>query len=98
MILKKGENGCTLFSGNCTLKTGIYKSKIMKPYGSGDAFLGNLIMNYMAFGDWKKAAEAGSAAAAIVVSKKGCASAMPSNKEIKSLQDSTSIQPKTEWS
>ena len=70
----------------------------MKPYGSGDAFLGNLIMNYMAFGDWKKAAEAGSAAAAIVVSKKGCASAMPSNKEIKSLQDSTSIQPKTEWS
>ena len=98
MILKKGENGCTLFSGNCTLKTGIYKSKIMKPYGSGDAFLGNLIMNYMAFGDWKKAVEAGSAAAAIVVSKKGCASAMPSNKEIKSLQDSTSIQPKTEWS
>ncbi len=98
MILKQGENGCTLFSGDCRLKTGIYKLRAIKPYGSGDAFLGNLIMNYMTFGDWKKAIEAGSAAAAIVVSKKGCASAMPSNKEIKSLQDSISIEPKTEWS
>ena len=79
MILKQGENGCTLFSGDCRLKTGIYKLRAIKPYGSGDAFLGNLIMNYMTFGDWKKAIEAGSAAAAIVVSKKGCASAMPSN-------------------
>ena len=98
MILKKGKNGCTLFSRDCRLSTGIYKLNVMKPFGAGDAFLGNLIMNYMASGDWEKAAEAGSAAAAIVVSKKGCASAMPSNKEIKSLQDSTSIQPKTEWS
>ena len=46
----------------------------------------------------KKATEAGSAAAAIVVSKQGCASAMPSNQEIKLLQESTSIEPKTEWS
>ena len=98
MILKRGENGCTLFSKGCRLDTGIYKLKVMKPFGSGDAFLGNLIMDYMSFGDWKKAIEAGSAAAAIVVSKQGCASAMPTQKEIKSLQDSMSIQPKTEWS
>jgi 5-dehydro-2-deoxygluconokinase len=98
MILKKGKNGCTLFSGDCYLTSGIYKLKVLKPYGSGDAFLGNLIMNYMTHGDWKKATEAGSAAAAIVVSKPGCASAMPSNKEIKLLQDSVSIEPKTEWS
>jgi 5-dehydro-2-deoxygluconokinase len=98
MILKQGENGCTLFSGDRHLDAGIYKLKVMKPYGSGDAFLGNLIMNYMSFGDWEKAIEAGSAAAAIVVSKQGCASAMPTDKEIKSLQDSVSIEPKTEWS
>ena len=98
MILKKGKNGCTLFSRDCRLSTGIYKLNVMKPYGSGDAFLGNLIMNYMTYGDWQKATEAGSAAAAIVVSKQGCASAMPSNQEIKLLQESKSIEPKTEWS
>ena len=98
MILKKGKNGCTLFSRDCRLSTGIYKLNVMKPFGSGDAFLGNLIMNYMTHGDWQKATEAGSAAAAIVVSKQGCASAMPSNQEIKLLQESTSIEPKTEWS
>ena len=98
MILKKGKNGCTLFSRDCRLSTGIYKLNVMKPFGSGDAFLGNLIMNYMTYGDWQKATEAGSAAAAIVVSKQGCASAMPSNQEIKLLQESKSIEPKTEWS
>ena len=98
MILKQGENGCTLFSGESRLDSGVYKLKVMKPYGSGDAFLGNLIINYMSFGDWQKAIEAGSAAAAIVVSRQGCASAMPTPKEIKSLQDSMSIDPKTEWS
>ncbi len=94
MIVKRGENGCTLFSGELRIDTGIYKLEVMKPYGSGDAFLGNLIMDYMSSGDWKKAIEVGSAAAAIVVSKQGCASAMPTHQEIKSLQDSMSIEPK----
>jgi 5-dehydro-2-deoxygluconokinase len=98
MILKQGQNGCTLFSGDRHLDAGIYKLKALKPYGSGDAFLGNLIMNYMSLGDWEKAIDAGSAAAAIVVSKQGCASAMPTAKEIKSLQDAMTIEPKTEWS
>jgi 5-dehydro-2-deoxygluconokinase len=70
----------------------------MKPYGSGDAFLGNLIINYMTSGDWWQAIEAGSAAAAIVVSKQGCASAMPSLKEIQLLQKQINIKPTTVWS
>ena len=55
-------------------------------------------MNYMSLGDWEKAIDAGSAAAAIVVSKQGCASAMPTAKELKSLQNAMTIEPKTEWS
>tara|TARA_B100001105_G_scaffold92431_1_gene73548 strand:- start:38 stop:1036 length:999 start_codon:yes stop_codon:yes gene_type:complete len=98
MILKKGENGCSLFSGEARLDAGIYTLPVLKPYGSGDAFLGNVVINYMSSGDWQQAIEAGSAAAAIVVSKQGCASAMPSLEEIKLLQKNTTIKPATAWS
>ena len=98
MILKRGKNGCSLFFGNDRLDAGIYNLPALKPYGSGDAFLGNVIINYMSSGDWQLAIEAGSAAAALVVSKQGCASAMPKIEEIELLQKNTTIKPKTIWS
>ena len=98
MILKRGKNGCSLFFGNDRLDAGIYNLPALKPYGSGDAFLGNVIINYMSSGDWQLAIEAGSAAAALVVSKQGCASAMPKMEEIELLQKNTTIKPKTIWS
>jgi 5-dehydro-2-deoxygluconokinase len=98
MILKRGKNGCSLFFGNDRLDAGIYNLPALKPYGSGDAFLGNVIINYMSSGDWQIAIEAGSAAAALVVSKQGCASAMPKMEEIELLQKNTTIKPKTIWS
>ena len=98
MILKRGKNGCSLFFGKSRLDAGIYNLPALKPYGSGDAFLGNVIINYMSSRDWQLAIEAGSAAAALVVSKQGCASAMPKVEEIKLLQKRTMIKPKTIWS
>jgi 5-dehydro-2-deoxygluconokinase len=55
-------------------------------------------MNYMSSEDWQLAIEAGSAAAALVVSKQGCSSAMPKMEEIELLQKNTTIKPKTIWS
>jgi 5-dehydro-2-deoxygluconokinase len=98
MILKRGKDGCSLFFGEDRLDTGIYSLPALKPYGSGDAFLGNVIMNYMSSEDWQLAIEAGSAAAALVVSKQGCSSAMPKMEEIELLQKNTTIKPKTIWS
>jgi len=98
MILKRGKSGCSLFFGKDRLDAGIYNLPALKPYGSGDAFLGNVIINYMSFGDWQLAIESGSAAAALVVSKQGCASAMPKMEEIELLQKNTTIKPKTIWS
>ena len=86
------------FFGEDRLDTGIYRLPALKPYGSGDAFLGNVIMNYMSSEDWQLAIEAGSAAAALVVSKQGCSSAMPKMEEIELLQKNTTIKPKTIWS
>ena len=55
-------------------------------------------MNYMSSGDWQQAIEAGSAAAALVVSQRGCVSAMPNLKEIELLQKRMMIKPTTKWS
>jgi len=98
MILKRGADGANLYAGKAQLNTGIYQLDAVKPYGSGDAFLGNLLVHYMNNGDWLEAAEAGSAAAALVVSQRGCASAMPTPDQIKSLQQRHTMNPAAKWS
>ncbi len=98
VVLKRGYNGASLYAGEARLNSGIYRLNPCKPYGSGDAFLGNLIVNYMNRGNWLEAVDAASAAAALVVSQRGCASAMPSPEQIKSLQQSNNMKPTASWS
>ncbi|NKB76284.1 MAG: hypothetical protein GKR96_04395 [Gammaproteobacteria bacterium] len=98
VVLKRGMDGASLYVGNARLDCGVYAVETVKPYGAGDAFLGNLIVNYMSHGDWRQAADAGSAAAAIVVSKRGCASAMPNSDQLKSMQRSQIMTPAAHWS
>jgi 5-dehydro-2-deoxygluconokinase len=87
-----------LFAGEARLDSGIYPVTPLKPYGSGDAFLGNLLVSYFDDGNWLKAISTGSAAAALVVSRRGCASAMPTQGEIEILQTEQAITPAAFWS
>ncbi len=98
LVLKRGSKGSSLFAGYTRLDTGIYQLPPLKPYGAGDAFLGNLLVCYMNYSDWQKAIEAASAAAALVVAQRGCASAMPTPKQIELLQQVESITPAANWS
>ncbi len=98
MVLKRGSSGASLYAGKAQLDSGIYALDPLKPYGSGDAFLGNLLVHYMNSGDWLEAVETASAAAALVVSRRGCASAMPTPEQIKSLQQAQSMIPAATWS
>jgi 5-dehydro-2-deoxygluconokinase len=98
VLLKRGAKGSTLFAGNARLDSGIYPVAALKPYGSGDAFLGNLVAHYGRNGDWQQAIEAGSAAAALVVSRRGCGSAMPQPSQIKQMQQETAMFPAPVWS
>ena len=78
ILYKKGEKGCDALYGDAHFATGIFSVSLKKPFGAGDAFLGNLLgalANQDSLGD---AIQKGSAAAAMVVSQAGCASAMPS--------------------
>ncbi|MDP6164747.1 MAG: PfkB family carbohydrate kinase, partial [Gammaproteobacteria bacterium] len=98
ILLKRGHQGATLFHQQQRLDTGVYPVKPLKPYGAGDAFLGNLVYHYTQHQDWQKAIITGSAAAALVVSQRGCASVMPTPEQTCQLQDSSDMKPAAQWS
>ena len=77
-----GEKGSITFANNKEIARGIFQVKPLKPTGAGDAFMGSLIGALLKNYDLQKAIEIGSAAAAIVVTKVGCAPAMPDLKDI----------------
>ncbi len=97
MILKRGSNGSSCYIDSKQLNAGVYTTKALKPYGAGDAFIGNVLVSRMNGADWPEAICTGSAAAALVVSQKGCASAMPTNKQIADFQQKSAITLEPTW-
>ncbi len=82
VVYKMGEQGAITLSGGQEVRTGIYQTMALKPTGAGDAFLGNLVASLSRGLPLSKAVLHGSAAAAIVVSRVGCAPAMPTRDEL----------------
>ena len=82
IIYKKGENGSITFANGREINKGVYPVQPLKPTGAGDAFMGALVGGLLNNYDIEKSIEIGSAAAAIVVTKVGCAPAMPDLKEV----------------
>jgi 5-dehydro-2-deoxygluconokinase len=77
VIYKMGENGAVTFAHGEEIRTGIYRTKALKPTGAGDSFMAGLVSAIAAGHDLREAILRGSACAAIVVAKPGCAPAMP---------------------
>ena len=82
VIYKMGEKGSITYANNREINKGIYQVKPLKPTGAGDSFMGSLIGALLNNYDLDKSLEIGSAAAAIVVTKVGCAPAMPNLEDI----------------
>lgn len=82
VVYKLGENGAITLTADGEFRTGIYKTDALKPTGAGDAFLGNFIASLTRGNPLKQAVFDGSAAAAMVVSRVGCAPAMPTRYEL----------------
>ena len=91
VIYKMGEKGSITFANNEEITRGIFPVKPLKPTGAGDAFMGSLIGALLKNYDLQKAIEIGSAAAAIVVTKVGCAPAMPDLDEVLDFMKSNNI-------
>jgi 5-dehydro-2-deoxygluconokinase len=82
VVHKMGERGAVTFADGRSFETGIFKVAALKPTGAGDAFLASFCVSFAEGRAVEDAVRRGSAAAAIVVTKVGCAPAMPTLAEL----------------
>lgn len=82
VIYKRGEKGAITLTPEGEVTTGIYRTEALKPTGAGDAFLGTLVAGLSRGVPLHQAVLHGSAAAAMVVARVGCAPAMPTAEEL----------------
>ena len=81
-IYKMGEKGAVTITPDGEITTGIYKTTALKPTGAGDSFMGGFISGLSVGLPLRDAVLEGSAAAALVVARVGCAPAMPTRDEL----------------
>jgi 5-dehydro-2-deoxygluconokinase len=82
VVLKRGSAGSVTITADGRFETGIVGVNAKKPFGSGDAFLGNLVVALRRGLALEAAIPRASAAAAYVVARRGCAFAMPTVSEL----------------
>lgn len=78
VVYKLGPLGAITFTDSTEFRTGIFKVDALKPTGAGDSFMAGFVSALASGCTLEDAVVRGSACAAIVVAKPGCAPAMPS--------------------
>ncbi|MCC5955021.1 MAG: 5-dehydro-2-deoxygluconokinase [Natronohydrobacter sp.] len=81
-VYKMGEKGAITVTPEGEIKTGIFPTKALKPTGAGDSFMGGLVAGLADGLPVRDAVLQGSANAAMVVARVGCAPAMPTRAEL----------------
>lgn len=81
-VYKMGEKGAVTLSAKGEITTGIYRTQALKPTGAGDAFMGGFLAALAGGRDLRAAVLRGSANAAMVVARVGCAPAMAGTAEL----------------
>jgi 5-dehydro-2-deoxygluconokinase len=82
VVYKMGEKGSITYCNTESFETGIFQVKALKPTGAGDSFMAAFVTGLASGLDLQTCVRRGSAAAAIVVTKVGCAPAMPNAAEL----------------
>ena len=82
VVYKMGEAGAVTLTPDGEFATGIYPTAALKPTGAGDAFMGSFLAALATGHNLRDAVLRGSAAAAMVVARIGCAPAMPDRSEL----------------
>jgi 5-dehydro-2-deoxygluconokinase len=82
VVHKMGERGCVTFANGARFETPVFAVKALKPTGAGDGFMGGFISGLAAGDVLTDALRRGAATAAIVVTRVGCAPAMPDTQEV----------------
>lgn len=92
VVYKMGEKGAITMTAKDEFTTGIYPVDALKPVGAGDSFMGGFISSLAHGFTLNDAVARGAACAAIVVTRVGCAPAMPSQQELEQFLADNSIQ------
>ena len=82
VVYKKGPEGAVTFADGEEIATGVFPVDAVKPTGAGDSFLGAFISAYAEGRSLTESIWRGSASAAMVVTRVGCAPAMPDASQI----------------
>jgi len=82
VVYKMGEHGAVTITKDGETRSGIYQVEALKPTGAGDSFMAGLLTGIADGLSLHDAVLRGSACAAIVVAKPGCAPAMPYPKDL----------------
>ena len=87
-ILKRGTFGAAVYTGEIpdTLDEGLtvtgVRVEVLNVLGAGDAFMSGLLRGYLGDEGWERTCTYANACGALVVSRHGCAPAMPSRVEL----------------
>ncbi len=88
LVCKRGAQGCSVFEGGIPtrwewvkLHSGV-RVEVLNVLGAGDAFMSGLLRGYLNDESWEQACRYANACGALVVSRHGCAPAMPTKIEL----------------
>lgn len=93
VVYKMGEHGAITMTTDQEIHTGIFQTKALKPTGAGDSFMAGFLAALAKGLPLRDAIHHGSAAAAIVVARVGCAPAMPNAIELDDFLATAQITP-----
>lgn len=100
LVCKRGPLGCSVFTDNIpkNLDHGItiegVRVDVLNVLGAGDAFMSGLLRGYLSGEGWEKSCAYANACGALVVSRHGCAPAMPSKEELDNYLERASQVPR----
>jgi 5-dehydro-2-deoxygluconokinase len=91
LVCKRGAHGCVAFAGEIPddIESGLvvagFKVNVLNVLGAGDAFMGGFLRGWLREETLEESCRMGNACGAIVVSRHGCAPAMPTWAELQSI-------------
>ncbi len=89
IVVKQGADGCSIYLDdfNQPIRTRPFHVEVLNVLGAGDAFISGFMRGLLRGADWETCATYGNAGGAIVVTRHGCAPAMPTFTELQTFID-----------
>ncbi len=82
IVMKRGPQGALVTNTDGSLEVPGFKVDVVNTVGAGDAFASGLIWSRLQGWDWLRSCRFGNACGALVVTRHGCAAALPTYDEV----------------